>query len=72
MKNKKEIELKLPEGYMNVCVTKDNYLVSDTNDSTNWGTLKFPLPCGKWEIKNIKDHVVTLINVERSFFTKWF
>lgn len=36
--------------YFNCCVTKDNYLFADTNDSSNWKTIKVPLPEGKWSI----------------------
>jgi len=69
MKNENEIEIKLPKGYMNVYVTLDNYLHSDTNDSTNWGTLKFPLPKGKWGIKKIDNEEVTLINKKRTLWS---
>ena len=40
-----------PKGFMNVCVSVDNNLVADTNDSKKWDTLQFPLPKGKWSIK---------------------
>ena len=35
-------------------VSTKNYLVSDTNDSSNWKILKYklPTPIGKWEIWN--------------------
>lgn len=46
---------------MNVGVSVDNHLIADTNDSQNWDTLKFPLPAGKWRIKNVEGKIVTLI-----------
>lgn len=39
-----EIQVEIPKGFMNCGVTTNNYFVSDTNDSANWKTLKFPLP----------------------------
>lgn len=61
------IEIELPKEFMNVGVSTDNHLIADTNDGSNWDTLKFPLPYGKWSIKNYKDKknirnkIVTLI-----------
>lgn len=46
----KEIRVTLPQGFMNVAITSDNYLVANTNNSAKWDTLKFPLPSGKWAI----------------------
>lgn len=59
----KIIEFELPKGFMNVGVSSDNkYLTANTNDSSNWDTLRVPLPKGKWSIKGYQ---VTLIgNVE--------
>ena len=42
--------IELPKGFMNVGVTLDNHLIADTNDSSNWDTLQFPLPDGHWSI----------------------
>ena len=59
----KQIEVKIPNGYMNISVTTDNNLVGDTNDSTNWGTFKFPLPSGTWSIeKYIKGNSIVILN----------
>ena len=55
-----EIQVKLPQGFMNIGVTVNNNLVADTNDSTKWDTLSFPLPKGKWVIKNTRDNITTL------------
>ncbi len=58
------IEIELPKGYMNVAVTNDNHITSDTNDSSNWDTLKFPLPKGKWNIHSVRGKMVTLHKLE--------
>ena len=61
--NGNEIEVIIPDGFYNVAVSVDNYLVADTNNSTKWDTMKFPLPNGVWNIKNVSGKVVTLISV---------
>ncbi len=66
------ITIKLSKNFMNIGVTTDNYLIGDTNDSSNWDTMKMPLPKGKWEIKftetkNSKT-TVTLVNKKK----KWY
>ena len=55
-----KIEIELPKGFMNIAVTKDNFLIADTNDSSNWDTLKIPLPEGEWVIHSVFGKVVTL------------
>lgn len=57
-----KITITLPKGFMNTSVTLDNHFVADTNDSSNWDELKFPLPKGEWKIYNIKGKTVTLIS----------
>jgi hypothetical protein len=48
---KEMLEVTLPDGvHFNCGITKDNHLVSDTNDGSNWKELKTPLPEGKWSI----------------------
>ena len=47
----KRIQVKLPRGFMNVSVTTDNGLVSDTNYSKDFDNIKFPLPKGIWVIE---------------------
>jgi hypothetical protein len=65
--NPREIDVKLPRGFMNVGIGTDNSLVADTNDSANWDTIKFPLPDvdGVWEIKSktysFDNNVATLV-----------
>lgn len=56
----KALKIKLPKGFMNVAITTSNNLIADTNDSTNWNDLSFPLPKGQWKIKSIKDTMVTI------------
>ncbi len=56
----KLLEIKLPKGFMNTAVTIDNNFIADTNDENGWDTLKFPLPKGRWAIKNIVGKIVTL------------
>ena len=62
----KFLEIKLPKGFMNAAVTKDNNFIADTNDSRKWDNLKFPLPRGKWIIKHIRGKTVMLKR------TSWF
>lgn len=59
MKTKK-IQIELPNGFMNVGISNDNYLYADTNNSANWDTLKFPLPNGQFGIESINGKIVTL------------
>ena len=49
---KKMLTIELPDGvYFNCGISSDNkYLVADTNDSSNWKTVKITLPKGKWII----------------------
>ena len=49
---KEMLEIELPYGvHFNCGITKDyKYLISDTNDGSNWKELKTPLPPGKWSI----------------------
>lgn len=50
----KTIRVEHPNGWMNCGVTTCNHFVADTNDSTNWDTMKIPLPKPKykWQIKS--------------------
>ncbi len=57
----KELIIEMPKGYMNTEVSICNHFIADTNDSSNWDTIKFPLPKGKWSIKSVEGKVVTLI-----------
>lgn len=52
-KKERTIEIDLPIGFMNCGVSTCNHFIADTNNSTNWDTLKFPLPKPrfKWHIK---------------------
>jgi len=46
------IDVEYPRGWSNCGVSISNHFIADTNDSTNWDTLKFPLPKAKykWQI----------------------
>ena len=57
----KELIIEMPKGYMNTEVSICNHFIADTNDSSNWDIIKFPLPKGKWSIKSVEGKVVTLI-----------
>lgn len=47
------IDVEFPAGWSNCAVTVNNYFIADTNDSSNWDTIKFPLPKPKykWQIR---------------------
>ena len=64
MNSLKTIEVELPLGFMNVAVTLDNHLTANTNDSSKWDTIKFPLPEGKWSVWGIRGKFVILHNKE--------
>lgn len=40
----KTIEVEIPKGFFNCGVSDCNYFIADTNNSSDWRTLKFPLP----------------------------
>jgi hypothetical protein len=48
-RSRRTIEVEIPRGFMNCGVSTDNYFVSDTNDISNWDTLKFPLPKARYQ-----------------------
>ena len=52
-----KIKVELPKGFMNVGVSLGNDLIANTNDSSNWDTLRFPLPkpTYKWQIHSYED-----------------
>lgn len=52
-RKERTIEIELPKGFMNCGISVCNKFIADTNDSSNWDTVLFPLPKpkGKWEIK---------------------
>ena len=60
------LDITLPADiYFNCCITKNNYLVADTNNSANWKTIKIPLPPGKWSIySNPMGNKIILQNYE--------
>ena len=51
------IDIKIPKGFMNCRITVNNYLITDTNDSSNWGKIKIklPKPTYKWSIHSYKE-----------------
>lgn len=57
----RNLKIVLPDGFMNVVVTKDNRLTANTNNSAKWDILSFPLPDGDWKIKNHNKKHLTLI-----------
>lgn len=62
LKNKntyKTIEVEIPIGFMNCGISVCNHFIADTNDGSNWNTLKFPLPEPqyKWNIKSYKEDI---------------
>lgn len=65
------IEIIIPEDFMNCWVTLDNNFVADNNNSTFPDSLKFPLPKTNkkecWGIYNQKWKIITL-----HIKTKWF
>jgi hypothetical protein len=63
----KMIEVELPKGFMNCAVTASNHLVADTNDSSNWDTLKFPLPkpAFGWNIHSYKNNNKIVVLVDK-------
>ena len=57
------LELELPKDiHFNCYITSDyKYLISDSNNSSNWKTSKIPLPKGEWSIfKNRYGNKITL------------
>lgn len=48
-RNYKTINIEYPDGWSNCGVSIGNYFIADTNDSSNWDTIKFPLPKPKYE-----------------------
>ena len=60
----KTIDVEIPIGFMNCGISTCNHFIADTNDSTNWDTIKFPLPKGKWSIQGIQGKMVTLCRTE--------
>lgn len=68
-KFKRTLNVEIPKGFYNCGVTTDNHFISDTNDSANWKTLKFPLPkpkgkkwaINRYDIANDEKIVVELV-----------
>jgi len=58
------IVIEMPKGFMNTGISTCNHFIADTNDSTNWDTIKFPLPKGNWSIQSIEGKMVTLGKTE--------
>ncbi len=58
----KKWEVKIPKGYMNYWITPWNYFIADTNDSSNWDTIKIPLPDKKlnkvWSIESQSNWII--------------
>lgn len=57
-KSNRTIEVEVPNGFMNCSISTCNNFIADTNNSSsNWDTLKFPLPKPKykWNIKYYKN-----------------
>ena len=58
------LTIEIPKGFMNTGISICNHFIADTNDSSNWDTIKFPLPKGKWSIQNIDGKIITLCRTE--------
>ena len=58
------LTIEIPNGFMNTGISTCNHFIADTNDCSNWDTIKFPLPKGKWSIQNIEGKMVTLGRME--------
>lgn len=58
------LTIEIPKGFMNTGISTCNHFIADTNDSSNWDTIKFPLPKGKWSIKNTDGKMITLSRTE--------
>ncbi len=56
-KEYKTIDVEIPIGFMNCGISTCNNFIADTNNSTNWDTLIFPLPKPKykWNISHYKN-----------------
>ena len=56
-KSERTIEVEIPIGFMNCGISTCNNFIADTNNNSNWDTLKFPLPKPKykWNIKYYKN-----------------
>ena len=56
-KKYKTIDVEIPIGFMNCGISTCNNFIADTNNSTNWDTLTFPLPKPKykWNISHYKN-----------------
>jgi hypothetical protein len=67
----KTIEVKLPYGFMNCGITKDNHFIANTNDSSNYDTIKFPLPKGEWDVKNYKTGDIVVLIDNRGWFRRF-
>ena len=63
-----KIKVELPKGFMNVDVSLNNYLTANTNYSSNWDTLRFPLPkpTNKWIIHSYEDNNKTVILIDKN------
>lgn len=61
--DREKITIKIPLNFMNTAITTDNFFIADTNDSSNWDTLKIPLPIGEWSIysHSVKNGEVVLV-----------
>lgn len=57
------IEVEIPIGFTNCRISVCNHFIADTNDSSNWDTLKFPLPEPqyKWNIKSYKEGISNIV-----------
>ncbi len=65
--NENTLTIEIPKGFMNVGISICNHLIADTNDSSNWDTIKFPLPKGKWNILKVEGKIVTLYITPEEF-----
>lgn len=64
----KTMTITLPKGFMNVAITKNNHLIADTNDSSNFNTLSIELPKGEWSISYATPRMLILRRKPFLFF----
>jgi hypothetical protein len=57
----------IPKNFTNCTITKNNRFIADTNDSTHYDSIVFPLPKGNWRIESIVNKEVTLVKNKSLF-----
>ena len=63
MIDKNFLDIEIPNGFYNVGISIDNFLIADTNNSANWDTIKFPLPDNNWKVYRVDGKDVRLSKI---------